>query len=45
MPNLVENGILRHIDTDRERLLDSMRELLKHYRIAAQLGALAAVAG
>ena len=38
MPNVIENGISGYIDTDPERLLDRMRELLKHHRIAAQLG-------
>lgn len=39
MPNVIENGISGYIDTDPERLLASMRELLKHHRVAAQLGA------
>lgn len=41
MPNVIENGISGYIDTDPERLTERMRELLKHHRIAAQLGACA----
>lgn len=39
MPNVIENGLSGFIDTDPDRLVDRMRELLKHHRIAAQLGA------
>lgn len=39
MPNAIENGISGYIDTDPQRLIDRMRELLRHHRIAAQLGA------
>ena len=39
MPNVIENGISGYIDTDPARLTEKMRELLKHHRIAAQLGA------
>lgn len=41
MPNVVENGISGYLDTDPERLLERMRELLRHPRVAAQLGACA----
>lgn len=40
-PNAIENGISGYIDTCPERLLERMRELLRHHRIAAQLGACA----
>lgn len=39
MPNVIENGISGYIDTDPGRLVDRMRELLRHHRVAAQLGA------
>lgn len=40
-PNVIENGISGYIDTCPERLIERMRELLRHHRIAAQLGACA----
>lgn len=39
MPNVIENGISGYIDTAPERLTERMRELLRHHRVAAQLGA------
>ncbi len=39
--NAIENGISGYIDTCPERLHERMRELLRHHRIAAQLGACA----
>lgn len=41
MPNAIENGVSGYIDTDPLRLVDRMRDLLRHHRIAAQLGACA----
>ncbi len=41
MPNAIENGVSGYIDTDPLRLVDRMRELLRHHRVAAQLGACA----
>ncbi len=38
-PNAIENGISGYIDTSPQRLIEDMRELLKHQRIAAQFGA------
>ncbi len=38
-PGVIENGISGYVDTCPHRLLEAMRELLKHPRIAAQLGA------
>jgi hypothetical protein len=39
MPNVIENGISGYTDTDPARLVDRMRELIRHHRVAAQLGA------
>ena len=39
MPNAIENGISGYIDTCPQRLVERMRELLRHHRIAEHIGA------
>ncbi len=39
VPNAIENGISGYIDTCPHRLVERMRELLRHHRIAAHIGA------
>ncbi len=39
--NAIENGMSGYVDTCPERLMERMRELLRHHRIAAHIGACA----